>query len=191
MSGKNIVERIISDAENEASSIISAAERSAEEVIRIANERAERNLAGTKAEVEHRTKAILDGKAATARLDCAKIELGEKRRAIDAVYDKALQTLIKLDKKQSVALAERLLNEYAEIGDEIVFAANYAYAEDVAKLGVVKERKLTLSHKGEKIDGGFVLRGKTADKDLSYGALLAADREQNVTAVAEKIFVKG
>ena len=191
MGSENIIERIITDTEKEAADIIAAAEKSAEEIIRLANERAERNLAGTKAEVAQKTKAILDGKSATARLDCAKIELGEKRRAIDAVYEKALQKLIKLDKKRAVALAEKLLNEHAETGDEIVFAANYAYAEDVAKLGVVKERKLTLSHKGEKIDGGFVLKGKTADKDLSYGALLAADREQHVTAVAAKIFVTG
>ena len=69
MGSENIIERIITDTEKEAADIIAAAEKSAEEVIRLANERAERNLAGTKAEVAQKTKAILDGKSATARLD--------------------------------------------------------------------------------------------------------------------------
>ena len=191
MSKESIVQRIISDAENEAAGIIAEAEKRAGEVVAEAEKRAARNLDGTKAETEKRAKAITDGKAATARLDCAKIELAEKRRAIDAAYAAALEKLVALDEKQSLILADRLITEYAEKGDEIVFASNYKYASAVVKLDIVKERALKFSTGDNKISGGFILKGKVSDKDVSYAALLAADREQFVSEVAAKLFVTG
>ena len=45
-----------------------------------------------------------------------------------------------------------------------------------------------LSPERAEIGGGFVLRGKTSDKDLSYGALLAADREEHQAEIAAELF---
>lgn len=185
---ENVVERIISDAHTEASSIIAEAERQAENTVLEAKKQAERKLLGVKAETAQKVKSILDGKSATARLDCAKIELAEKRRVLDTVYAQALEKLIALNKKESVALAERLLCDYAEEGDEIVFASGYKFVPDVMILDIVKEKKLTHSIGAGGITGGFVLKGKTADKDVSYSALLAVDREEHVSEIAEKLF---
>lgn len=188
MSKESIVERIISDAEKEAENIISQAEIRAGQVVDDASLRAERKLAGVKAEVAQKVKSILDGKAATARLDGAKAELAEKRRVIDVVYKNALEALIALDKKTALALADRLLSYFAEEGDEIVFAANYKYPADVLKLDVVKEKKLKVSHAKASVDGGFVLKGKNCDKDVSYGALLQLDREEHQAEIAATVF---
>ena len=188
MSKESIVERIISDAEKEAEDLIAEAERQAQSVVNGAQTKADRKLLGVKAEVAQKTKAISDGKSATARLDGAKAELAEKRRVIDAVYAEALKGLIALDKKSALYLAERLLSEYAETGDEVVFAPDYKYGADVAKLDVFKEKKLKVSHKAINIDGGFVLKGKNSDKDVSYGALLAVDREEHQAELASRIF---
>lgn len=188
MNGQAIVDKIISDANDEAAAIISEAERRAQGVISEAKVKAERNLLGSNAEAEAKAKSILDGKAASARLDCAKIELAEKRRVLDGVYESALKKLKALDKKSAVALADGLLNKFAEEGDEIVFAADYKFVSEVTKLSVVAERKLKFSQNGN-VCGGFVLKGVSADKDISYAALLAADREENVSALAAEIFV--
>lgn len=188
MSKENIVERIISDAEKEAQDIISSAEERSASVIEEANLTAERRLKGVKAETAQKCKAILDGKAATARLDGAKAELAERRRVLDAVYKSALEALIALDKKGSLTIAERLLYDYAEEGDEILFAPDYKYAADVMKLDVVREKKLKLARGGSDAKGGFVLRGKTCDKDLSYAALLAIDREEHQAEIAANVF---
>ncbi len=93
-----------------------------------------------------------------------------------------------MGRRESVAVAERLLNAYAEEGDEIVFAENYKFAQDVAKLSVVAEKKLKIALKGANIDGGFILRGEKSDKDLSYGALLALDREAHQAEIAKRLF---
>lgn len=188
MGKDSIVERIISDAEKEAENIISQAETKAAQVVEEANVRAERKLTGVTAEVAQKVKSILDGKAATARLDGAKAELAEKRRVIDAVYRNALDKLIALDKQSSLSLAEKLLYDFAEEGDEILFAANYKYSAEVAKLNVLKEKKLKIASGKADALGGFVLKGKNSDKDVSYGALLQFDREEYQAEIAAAVF---
>ena len=188
MSKESIVERIISDAEAERENLLAEAHKKAEADVAAANERAQRKFAGVQAETAQKVKAILEGKAASARLDGAKAELKEKRRVIDAVYDGALKKLCALDKEDSLKLAERLLKEYAEDGDEIAFASDYKFTQEVMKLDVAKKKKLKISHKGATVDGGFILLGKNSDKDISFAALLAADREQFQSDIAVKLF---
>ena len=188
MSEQAIVEKIIADAQAEAQAIIADAEKKAEGTLVAATERAERRKQGEKLAAESKAESILEGKAATARLDCAKILLGEKRAVIDEVYARALKGLLDLGKAESVHLISKLLEEYAEDGDEVIFAANFKYAAEASKLDIVKEKKLKVSSKRAEIDGGILLVGKTSDKDLSYSALLAEDREQHQAEIASKIF---
>ena len=188
MSEQSIVERIISDARKEAEGIISDAESKAAETVAEGARRAERNKSGTQAEVNERVNGIFEGKAAAARLDCAKIALKERRTVIDEIYNRALNVLIGLDKSDALGLAEKLLSTYAEEGDVIVFAENYRYAQAVAELSVVKEKGLKVSPERAKLDGGFILCGKNSDKNLSYGSILAADREENQAEIAARIF---
>ena len=105
--------------------------------------------------------AVSDGKAASARLDGAKILLGEKRGVIEEVYARALKKLVGLGEKETLYLSARLLGDYAEEGDEIVFAENFPFAQNVAALPVVKEKKLKVSARRAKLDGGFMLCGKS------------------------------
>ena len=188
MNEQAIVERIISDAEAEAEAIIKDAEARADETVAQANLRAQRNRTGTEAEIAEKAKSISDGKAATARLDCAKIMLAEKRGVIDEIYRRALSELVNLGEKETVILAGRLLEEYAEEGDEIIFAENFRYNQAVSKLSIIKERKLKVSAKTAALDGGFMLSGKVSDKNLSYGALLSADRDLRQAEIAAEIF---
>ncbi|MCD8201328.1 MAG: hypothetical protein LUD47_04610, partial [Clostridia bacterium] len=101
----------------------------------------------------------------------------------------ALKNLNALGVEDAVELCESLLVKYAEDGDEIVFASGFPYVEKVESLNVVKERGLKVSFdKNDEIDGGFMLKGKNADKDLSYATLLADDRKENETEIARRIF---
>lgn len=188
MSCKEIVDRIIADAEEEARAILSRAGQSAQEILNDAHKSAARDNAGTQAEIAEKSKAIRDGKAAAARLDGAKIRLFEKRRVIDVVYMRAAEKLACLDEKNALSLTEALLNKHAEEGDEVVFAKNYPYAEKAAKLKPFADKKLKLSKERVMMDGGFILRGKVCDKNLSFGALLAADREEHEAELAAKLF---
>ncbi|MDE7158082.1 MAG: hypothetical protein K2N74_00750 [Clostridiales bacterium] len=191
MGKEAIIERILADAEAEAQGILNDAEKQANEIVAKASARADAGRAETRAEVEERAKRISEGKAATARLEGAKLELAEKRRVIDTVYERALEELVSLNERDFLALTEKLLNAYAEEGDEIVFSKLYGYVTAVQKLPVFKERKLKLSDERADIRGGFLLRGKTADRDLSFSSLLNADREEHQSELAQEIFKAG
>lgn len=191
MSKEAILERIISDAQAAADATVAEAEGRAAEIIAEAEARAARDRQGTSAIIAERSKAIADGKAAAARLDAAKVMLAAKRGVIDAVYARALEKLKALPQKDAVRLAEGLLLSYAEDGDELVFATNFAYKAQVLKLAVVAEKNLKNSGKTADIDGGFILIGKNSDKNLSYGALLALDREERQAEIAAKLFSDG
>lgn len=188
MGKQDIVDRIISDAEAEAESIIAAAEETAARIIAEAEARAESDMKELCAAVEAKAKSISDGRAATARLDGQKILLGEKRKVIDGVYERAEKRLAAMSKSDCLAFTEKLLNGYAEEGDEIIFADGFPCAEEVSKLKTVKERKLKITFGRTDIKGGFVLCGRISDKDLSYAALLAADREEHEAEIAAELF---
>ena len=188
MSKESIVERILSDADAECEAIERAANTRAEEIVAAATARADSDRAEAEAELDALTKRILEVNAATARLDSAKVLLAEKRRVIETVYARALERLVALKERESLALFERLLKESAEEGDEIVFDETFRFSDGAAKLAAVKQLKLKISSDSVKLGGGCILRGKHSDKDLSYPALLAADAEAHQSELAKKLF---
>ena len=188
MSKELIRERILSDARAEADLILAKAEQKSSDVIADAMQRAEIERRETEAEMQEKSKSIHEKKAAAARLESAKILLKEKRKIIDGVYALAKERLLGLEKEDAVALASGLLTAYAEEGDTLFFAENYKYAVDVALLPIVKQLGLEISQERVAIDGGFILQGKKSEKDLSYGALLNADREEYQAEIAKELF---
>ena len=188
MSKQDIVERILSDAREEAAKTLKLAEEKATKLKTEANARAEKLKRETEQETKEYERSVLEKKAAAARLECAKILLKEKRNAIDTVYALALQRLISLDKESCLQLCDRLLKSYAEEGDELYFAENFIFVNEVKLLPIVQEKKLKISSSRLPLDGGFKLVGEKADKDLSYGALLTADREKYQSTLAPEIF---
>ena len=188
MSKEQVVERIISDATAEAQAIIQEAENKAAKLLADASARVKTAREETEKEMLTKRNSILEKRAADARLDGAKILLREKRRVLDTVYDEAHSRLIELSKENALELIKRLLTAYAEEGDEVCFAKNFQFAEEVKILPIVEEKKLVFAKECVALDGGLRLRGKISDKDLSFGALLAADREAYQAELAAKIF---
>lgn len=188
MSTQQIIERIRADALAEAQAIVAEAEEKAQ---KLRAEADERNAAAEKeaqAEAEARRASILDKKAADARLDSAKLLLKEKRKVIDAVYDEALSRLMELSKEDCLALTEKLLKTYADNGDEVYFSNSFAYEEEVKILPVITEKRLKIAAERIAIEGGLRLKGEKADKDLSFVALLKADREEYQAELAKELF---
>lgn len=183
-----ITERILSDAREEARVIVEGAENTAAKLLADASARAEQVKAETEADVKAKRESILEKRAADVRLDSAKRLLAEKRKVIDDVYERALARLCALSKEESLLLADRLLTEYAEEGDEIVFADTFRYQNEVSLLPIVKAKNLRIAPETKHFSGGMRLNGIKADKDISYGALLHADREENQAALAVEIF---
>lgn len=193
MSVESIVERIRSDGKTEAEAILAAGKRKAEETENGAKAEAERLRRETESDVEKRAAAVAAHFAATARLDVKKIMLAARKKAVENVYAEAKKRLIDLGEEETLTLFNQLLCLYAEEGDAVIFADGFRYTEGVKLLPVFAEKKLKAvsdgaAFAGVKIDGGLYLAGKTADKDLSFDALLKADREENESRIAAELF---
>ena len=188
MSKELIRERILSDAANEAQAIEKNAQEKGAEIVAVAMKKAENERRETETEAKEKFDSVQEKRAAAARLESSKIWLSEKRKVIDGIYALAKERLVTLEKEQAVALSEHLLAKYAEKGDEIVFAENYKFVAEVALLPIVEKLSLKISKERIKLDGGFLLKGEKADKDLSYGALLAVDRDAHQAELAQEIF---
>jgi V/A-type H+-transporting ATPase subunit E len=188
MGMQQIIERILSDANAEAEMIVAEAEKQAAKIVSDAESRSAKVREETETEVAQKRKGILEKRAADARLDGAKLLLGEKRKVLDTVYDEAHSQLLELNQEDTLAMIARLLDAYAEQGDEIYFAERFPYADAVKILPVIAEKGLKISNERVKIEGGIYLKGEKADKDLSYPALLAADRDENQAALARELF---
>ncbi len=188
MSTQSIIEKIIADATLEAEKIVRVAEEKAQSLIDGATKEAQKISQDTEEEVRLQTQSIRDKKSASDRLECAKIRLAEKRKALECVYKLALDSMLALNQEDTLKLASVLLEKYAEAGDTLVFAENYKYANEVAMLPVVKARKIQISSTRMPMDGGMRLIGECADKDLSYGALLEADKERYQAEIAKELF---
>ena len=193
MSVESIVERIRSDGKTEAEAILAAGKRKAEETENGAKAEAERLRRETESDVEKRAAAVAAHFAATARLDVKKIMLAARKKAVENVYAEAKKRLIDRGEEETLTLFNRLLCLYAEEGDAVIFADGFRYTEGVKLLPVFAEKKLKAvsdgaAFAGVKIDGGLYLAGKTADKDLSFDALLKADREENESRIAAELF---
>ncbi len=193
MSVESIVERIRSDGKTEAEAILAAGKRKAEETENGAKAEAERLRRKTESDVEKRAAAVAAHFAATARLDVKKIMLAARKKAVENVYAEAKKRLIDLGEEETLTLFNRLLCLYAEEGDAVIFADGFRYTEGVKLLPVFAQKKLKAvsdgaAFAGVKIDGGLYLAGKTADKDLSFDALLKADREENESRIAAELF---
>ena len=193
MSVESIVEKIRSDGRAEAENLLALGRKKADEIENGAKESAEKLRRETEADVKKRAESIAERYAAAARLEVKKIRLAARKNAVEAVYERAKQRLQKLSEEETLRLFNRLLCAYAEEGDKVSFADNFAYEKSVKLLPVFAEKKLSVisaAQKSVRIDGGMYLTGKTADKDLSFDALLKADMEENESKVASAIFGK-
>ena len=186
MSLESLKEKILSDAEKEAESLLATAKKKAEAIEAAAEAEAKRSRESEEKEVAERIRALEEGSAATVRLESKKFNLKERRRVIDTVYARALEALLSLSEKESMELLQDLLKEYAEEGDTVALAEHYPYPAAAEK--VVAKAGYKLSSARAKIKGGFYLYGKKCNRDISYEALLKADREENQAELAAKIF---
>lgn len=186
MSLESLKEKILSDAQGEAEALLEAAKKKAASIEAEAENEALKNRTREVSEVKERIRALEEGSAATVRLEAKKFNLKERRRVIDTIYSRALESLFKLPEKESTELLLNLLKEYAQEGDTVSLSEDYPYPAAAEK--VIAKAGYQLSSKRAKIKGGFYLLGKKCDRDISYAALLKADREENQAELAAKIF---
>jgi len=134
---------------------------------------------------------ILSRKAMSARVDSSKIILLSKQNAIDTVFEKAKQKILKMSDKEYFELIGVLIIKHASINDEVVFSKKdkKRVPKDFLE-NLSKKHKLSLKMSDEthSLSGGVLLKGKKYDKNLSIDTLLSLARESIESEVSKVLF---
>ena len=188
MSKQEIIDRILADAQAQAENVLAQANQKAAGILADAEAYAKKETEEAQRECNEYAKDVMDKKAAAARLEASKVVLAEKRKVLDYIYSVALSKLKEHSTEEPLAFYGGLLERYAEQGDVVYFPEGFSKVDDVAALPVFAEKGLQVAPDRAKIDGGVLLVGEKADKDVSLKALIEQDKELYLSSIAAEIF---
>ncbi len=190
MEGKDaIIERILSDATEKASSLLSSAKSQAQQKIDSVKLWAENYNFAQKQLLDAEVKDIVFRKITVAELDVRKLILKARQDVISTVFDKTYEKLCNLDKKTYLEFVNKLVENYADDNDEIVLSCDGVLSDvDVKTLKVMSVKKLTVAKETGDFIGGIMLVGKVCDKDLSFKRLVDNKKDDISAKIAEALF---
>ena len=169
MAKQELLDKILSDAEERAKEIVAEAEGKAASAVAAAEEERAALLENARKIAASAAPETIRRRKAMAELEGRKLILAEKQALIGEAYRKALLAVKASDKYE--ALLVKMILSVAEDGDAVVFAASDFGKVDRQKVlaEAMKQGKIKLTESKEKgsFEGGIVLRGKDCDKNLS------------------------
>lgn len=191
MSIENIIERILSDAEQEAKALLSSANREKEARL----EKARRESGNIQKEME--TKALLDAKLhrerrlSVAELEARKLALAAKQEAIAMGFEKALAQLSRMEPDRYIRLLADAVKATGMTGGELLF--NPADRESIGQkvvdtVNAENNAGVTLSSDTIEAKGGFVLRKGDVTVNATLETMLSAVKEQTTPEVVKLLF---
>jgi len=195
MEANQVVEKILSDAQNQAGEIKKQAdEKLADEKAQLDNQ-----LEEYKKQTESLAKKAGEDKKAhmlaAARMDIAREFLAEKRKIIDEVFEKAAKQFSKLEDDEYLKIMGTLMLEAVETGDEEVIVDRTEKRIDQnfinqinAKLGQDKKGNLKLSDERQNIGAGFILKRGNIKTNVSLGVLTEQARKELEIELAKDLF---
>ena len=190
MEGKEaIVGRIISDAEKKAAERKAEAAARADAALADAKARAEEYLANGRRVLEKEAAEIVARRETDGGLDRGKLMVAAKRGAVEGAPARALEIARAFDKKKYLSVLEDLLQAYAEEGDAAELAADAPVSDrEFTSCKAFTEKKLRFAGRNESLAGGMRLENDVCVKDLSFRALLEANRNELEREIAAAVF---
>lgn len=188
MNGKeNIINKILSSADEKCQRIIATAEQTASEIMQTAEREAEADRQALKLKAESSASERLRNKLASAELSARKYALNAKQKLIAECYDRALAYFASLPAREKQAFVLSLLKKYAEQGETVTVAKR---DKEVITQKVLDEagKKLVLSKSCHNEAGGVILEGSGYEKDLTLGRIVEYLRAQTEGEVAKALF---
>jgi V/A-type H+/Na+-transporting ATPase subunit E len=192
-----IKEQILQDSQAKANSILDDAKKQALELI----EKANVNARQKSEEIQKKASSDASEKLRISRsmleLEMRKDILSTKQQLIEEVFQKALDSLSKMENNEYEAILYKLIVDAVETGEEEILLSkhdkNRLPGDFSNKLNQVlvqagKKGNLKLSDEERDIMGGFVLKTKGVEINYSFEALLRMDRDEIEPEVAAILF---
>ena len=197
MTIKDISEKIISDARIQADKIIAQAKDNANNIIKKGKKEAD-NIKNVILYKYNQEASLRKSKILTeANLEARKIILSEKQKIIENVFNKASESILKLDVKDYRNIIKKMILNNIETGDETIFIdhsdqkkISESFIEDINKelksKGEKGELKLSTSYLS--IKGGVVIGSGKIRKNISLEFLLKKIREELEIQISKDLF---
>jgi len=197
MTIKDINEKIISDARIQADKIISQAEDNANDIIKKGKKEAD-NVKKVILYKINQEASLKKSKILTeANLEAKKTILLEKQKIMEDIFDKALESIAKLNSKDYLNFIKKLILDNIERGDETIFTGSLDknkickdFIEEINKELKAKDKKgeLRLSTSYLPIKGGVVIGSGKIRKNISLEFLLKKIREELEIQISKDLF---
>lgn len=190
MDGKEaIIEKIITEATQKAELLVSEANAYYNQKMSEAEEWGKTHIMEESAKADRDAIAIIERRKIVASIEGKKILLAKKRQLINTVFDNVYKSLCSMNKRDYLALVEKLLETYADEGDKVLLSTDGVIGiADVERLKVFIEKKLKIIDKRSTFIGGVKLVGEKCDKDISFKALVDSIKEENESVVSKMLF---
>lgn len=190
MSKQALIDKILSDGENEVNRIIAEARQKADAKISSAKESVERELS----QREEKALSFLPEQerriCSVAQLERKKTILSAKQEVMENTLNEAIKRLYTLSDEEYLAIIRSMLNS-AEDGDIVVISERdkeritESFIKEVAdSLGIT----LTLSKDYRSFQGGILLLSDGYDKDMTLEGELALIKEEEEAKIAQILF---
>lgn len=197
MALEDIVNKINTDALNEAAKVKDEAEASASKIGQEASDRAttirEEILRDARAKArEDRERSLI-----MANLESSKQVLAAKQALMDEAFERAKARLVGLGDREYLKLIEKVLLEAVESGDEVIIVSTKdrsrispSFLEGINRSLISKGKKarLRLSKETRDIKGGVILSSGRSETDCSFETLIRELRDDLEIEVARILF---
>ena len=182
----NLIGRILTEAEAAAKQIAADADESCAEIVQDRDRRVAEFYAAAEKTRNTQAREILDGAQTRARLEGRKELLAAKRELLDEAFETVYRTVSEWPEHKLRALYCHVLDSEAEPGDTVAAASTDLSIVKAASLAC--KAQVTVSDTIAPVTRGFVLYGKSYEKDCSLKAILSELRDREESKVAEILF---
>ncbi len=169
MPAEKIVEKILSDAKNQAKGIELETKKTCETLQKENAKKLEQDKKETIKKANLQGKTIRENYRTLAHLESKKIKLKAMQDVAKDAQNKAVDLLYDMEKLDALSFVAKLV-AFAEMGDTLKVDLKNLTLSDVKKLKEVKEKKLKVE-KGE--EKGIVFEGKICDKNFTLLELVS------------------
>lgn len=189
---KNITSKILKDAEAGKENILSAAEEEKNKIlskkVSSANEIAQEIL--DKAEVEAKSKK--ERIISSAKLKVRNNKLAAKQEIIDEIFEKSIDELTKLSKKDFLNFVKNAISSMNLSGKQTLIlneeGLKFVDAAFIDELNRNVNAQITLSETAGNFKGGFILENNGIEINSTYEALVSSLRDELEFEVAKVLF---
>lgn len=187
----NIINKIITDATEQAEEITLSAQKKADNLycdtqkkVNDYKNELDSQLANYKSEYEKRMNTV-------AELDIKKQLLGIKKEQLNKVLVSAKEKLLGMPKIDYLKIIEKMISSNANDGDEVIISKqdkDVITESFISKVGSNIKKKITLSNNYGDFTGGIILSSANVDKNLTFDVELKAIFEEKETEISKILF---